>query len=176
MNVTPDRPLAREPALRGLLVALVLGLTLGLVLGAPGCSGSEAELTPEEREAVAAEVEVAIQAFYDDWSSADFDRGMSWFDAHPDFSFASAAQVWTSARTMDEAFRPSFRDLERQEFRIGSHRMSVLSRDLVHVVSRGTNIQYRRDGTAADPLEFAFSSVWVRTSDGWKVRFAHQAF
>jgi ketosteroid isomerase-like protein len=171
--VSPGRPLARELALPGLLVLLVLGLTLGLVLGAPGCSGPDGEITPEERAAVATEVEAEIQDFWDDWRRADFRRAMTWYDDHPDFSFASVAETWSSVQAVDEAFRGVWDDIERAEYQLEAPRLAVLTRDLVHVVERGVYISHHRDGTAADPMEFAFSCVWVRTPDGWKIRFGH---
>jgi ketosteroid isomerase-like protein len=140
-----------------------------------GCEAGEPPLTDDQRSAVEAEIDSVQTAFADAFRAADLDGGLAFFDDHPDFGFAFDAGSWSSIADVDRTFREMFDALERQEIRVDERRILVLSRNAAYAFERGAFTHHLRDGTSSGEIPFAITALWIRTDEGWRVRFAHES-
>jgi EAL domain-containing protein (putative c-di-GMP-specific phosphodiesterase class I) len=100
------------------LVVGASGASIVLTTVMVACAPAAPDLTEEERRTLEEEIASIQTEFTDAWREVEFDRGMSYFDDHPDFGFAFDAGTWNSVASMDRAFRPVFARFESQEIRV----------------------------------------------------------
>jgi hypothetical protein len=150
--------------------------TLG-VFALVGCTAPPPEAEEFDQQAVEAEIIDWLDTFWETWreGGAGFDRGMAFYDDHPDFAFASEGAMWRSLSDATETFRPAFETIQSQMIELEETAITVLSQDLVYVLEQGTYSATDMGGNTSEATPFAFSSLLVRTDAGWKLRFGHQS-
>jgi hypothetical protein len=116
-----------------------------------------------------------MTAYWAVWREAEFDRGIAFYDDHPDFTIAYDAATWNSLADAEAAFRPLFDTVESQDIEIDEIHIVALAREWAYVTERGTFLVNFRDGSTSPRRAFAATHLWVKTEDRWKVRSFHES-
>jgi hypothetical protein len=142
-----------------------------------GCGGPPPDEGQIDRRALEAEVTASSDAFWEAWRGgrSGLDRALAFFDDHPDFAYAAGGTVWRSLPDLTNTFRTAFQVVQSQAIEIQETVTTIVGRDAVHLMQRGNYSITDTDGVTSEEIPFAFSGLWVRTDDGWRVRCAHES-
>jgi uncharacterized protein (TIGR02246 family) len=153
-------------------VSGLLVLSVWVLAGcqAPGAPYSSADLAAAEQE-----VSAALNEFWGAWLDVDFDEGMAFYAESPDLSLMTDGYLWESKTAAEEAFRPYFETLERQEIDFQVTKIQALAPNVVHVAQIGTYRQFGTDGSVTPDIGFATDLVWAKRDGSWKVIAYHQS-
>ena len=143
-----------------------------LILNA--CAPPTATLSDSHRAAMADSVSVAVAGFWDAWSAADVDRGMS-FLADDATVATSGAAVLAGRSTIDDRWRPMFETVASQVIDFEISNVTVVSPDVVTVHQRGSFLVTDTAGEQGPSKVFAYTSVWIRRDGAWKLISGHRS-
>jgi hypothetical protein len=143
------------------------------VLMLAACQSQGTEFPGGDLETAETEVEAQLGAFWDEWLASSFDEGMAYYSGSPGLSFITDGVVWESKATVEEAYRPFFAEIERQELDLSESRVTALTPEVVLVTQAGTYTQYFRSGEVSPARDFALSMTWAKEGGEWKVMAYH---
>ena len=134
------------------------------------CQPATTELTEEQRNEIAAEVELLHGQFWDAWRVID-GRGMIYYYNSPDFAFGVDGQLVHGWAALNDIVQSS--NVVTQEFTFNESLTTVLATDVVCVMEQGTYTETFDTGETGPETAFAFTAIWVRQGDEWKVHLGH---
>jgi hypothetical protein len=143
------------------------------VLMVAGCQSQGTDFPAADLETAEREVEAQLGAFWDAWMASSFEEGMAYYSGSPDLSFITDGYVWESKGSAEEAYRPFFAGIERQEMDLSETRVAALTPEVVLVTQAGMFTQYLRSGEVSPERDFALSMTWVKMGGEWKVMAYH---
>jgi uncharacterized protein (TIGR02246 family) len=100
---------------------------------------------------------------------------MAFYAESPDLSLMTDGYLWESKTAAEEAYRPYFEALERQEIDFQVTKIQALAPTVVHVAQTGIYRQFGTDGSVTSDLGFATDLVWAKRDGSWKVIAYHQS-
>lgn len=140
------------------------------------CQAADTELTDYQKAEIEAEVNLELEALWDPFRQADFDRGITYWEDSPEQLFAtSEGGILKGFAAIDAAFRPMFTTIASQEINVDETHFKVITRDVVYAMHRGTFSATDTSGVTEPTRPFAYSFLWARTDAGWKVSSAHMS-
>jgi ketosteroid isomerase-like protein len=146
---------------------------VALALFIVSCQPQGATVTQADLDAAEAEVAAELDAFWEVWRASSFDEGMAYYSDDPAMTFITDGYLWESKAAAEEAYRPAFAAVERQEMEVSETRIHALSPGIVVVVQEATYVQYTRSGEVSPAREFALSMTWVKEGGEWKAMTYH---
>jgi hypothetical protein len=149
---------------------LVTGLWLAFLAA---CQPAATELTEEQKLAIAEEVNEVNAEFFDVWSQADWERGMTYYYNSPETVWATEGTLDYGYSEIDAKYRPTFAGVASQIFTITDSRTTVLAPT---VASFTANIAWSRTdttGVTGPEMKIAWTAIWVLREGEWKVQTAH---
>jgi uncharacterized protein (TIGR02246 family) len=149
------------------------GLALALVV-AMACQRQPAATDPNDAEIIAA-VEAILDKAVAAAAAADADGALAVSTQDNAFTFITGDTMLAGYDQALGAFRKTYALLQKQSNRVLEKRTRVLSPDvvLVSAVSEGTYTD--KAGFTSDPVGLAFTAVFVRRNNEWRVIHFHQS-
>ena len=138
-----------------------------------GCQSRNAVFSQADLDAAEAEVETQLGAFWDAWLASSFDEGMAYYSDDPGMGFITEGRVWESKAAVEQAYRPFFEGIERQELEVSETHLAALTPEVVLVSQAATYTQYFRSGEVSPARDFAMSLTWLKEGGEWKVMAYH---
>ena len=137
------------------------------------CQPATTELTDVQRGEIAAEVNLRLDALWDELKQPDFDRLVTFFHQTPgSFSVSNGTfDEWSAAS--DSASRAALAEWEDQVLTVSETRTVVLSPDVVYTMRVGTDSITLRSGEATPTRPWAWTNLWVHRDGEWKVMYTH---
>ena len=148
---------------------------LSLAFLATACQPATTEMTEEQKAEIAAEVNAINADYWDAWSAADFDRGMSYFHNSPETVWGYAGNLDIGWDAIYAAYSPMFEAIASQAVTFTESRMTVVAPDVVCINELGSVVATDTAGVAGPEVNFALLAVWVRRGGEWKVLFGHES-
>jgi hypothetical protein len=140
------------------------------------CQPATTDLTEEQNSEITAEITAVLDTFWDAWAQVDYDRGFAYWEDSPELLFAgSEGDILRGFATMDRLYRPFFATLRSQEFDLNETHIKVITRDAAYAMQRGTYAQTDTSGVTGPTRPLAYTYLWIRTADGWKITSAHMS-
>jgi len=142
-----------------------------------GCAAPPADGGDVDRPAVEAEITEFADAFWEAWSQGDsgLETALSCLDDHPDFAYLAQGRLWRSLPELATTFRSAFAIVQSQAIEIRETAITVLGQDLAYLVQSGTYSITDTNGVTSEDRPFVFSALLARTSNGWRIRYAHES-
>jgi hypothetical protein len=140
------------------------------------CQPATTELTEEQKAEIEAEVDGALDALWDLFREADYERGIVYWEHSPDLVFAgTAGGILVGFSTLDNIYRPFFETIASQEINIAERHFKVITLDAVYAMERGTYAQTDTAGVTGPTRPYAYTYLWVRTDAGWRISAGHMS-
>jgi hypothetical protein len=140
------------------------------------CQSATTELTDEQKAEITAEVNMALDGFWDCWRRVDYDGGMAYNHDSPETSgTSSTGRIVMGAANIAREFRPGFASLASQDIRFDETHFKVLAPDAVYSLQQGTYSATDTSGVTGPTRAFAYSFVWIQTEAGWKITAGHMS-
>jgi hypothetical protein len=137
------------------------------------CQPATTELTEEQKAEIAAEVNVRLDAVWDELKQPDFDRLATFFHRTPGALSVSNGRFieWSPAR--DSINRAALAEWEDQVLTISETRTVVLSPDVVYTMRVGTDSITYRSGEVIPTRPWAWTCLWVLRDGEWRIMYVH---
>ena len=140
------------------------------------CQPATTEISEEQKVEIAAELSTVLDTFWDVWRSADYDRGLTYWEDSPELVFAGTeGGIMMGFATFDRAFRPGFTTVASQGIDCDETHVKVITRDAAYAMQRGTYFATDTSGVTGPTRPFAYTYLWIRTDAGWKITAAHMS-
>ncbi len=148
-------------------------LVVALVLFLVGCGENPMELTEEQKQAITREISTATEEFWKAWADVDVDSGMAMIGEEA-IAVTSRGTLLVGKTNIDDAWRPMFQSVASQQIQFTESYVTVLAMDAAYAVQRGTFVVTDTSDSVGEPIPFAYTTVWQRVEDGWKVVVGHR--
>jgi len=150
-------------------------LALTCLGGILACQPAAVELTEAERTAIADEVATIHTEFWDAWMAVDIERGMAFYRSAPDPVWAWNGEVRSGFENLRAWFTAGLEAVHHQNISFDDRMVTVLDRNVVYVMERGSFVGFDAAGAQLASGQFAASVVWVRSDGEWKVSGGHES-
>ena len=144
--------------------------SLAALLALACASGAPAALTEVERSTIEREVTAAMDSLLAAAMRRDADAVFGRFAPGPHADDGALA----TRDELERVYRPLYASTARLDLRMSRREVRVLSPDVAMVVAEGTFDATGRDG-ARQQGRNAWTFVWERAPDGWRVLHQHQS-
>jgi uncharacterized protein (TIGR02246 family) len=154
--------------MRSSLVVIAAGLVL------TGCQAKSEPFNPVDPVAVA-QIDSLMQPVLEGAQTANADKVMSFADAQGDFTFVTGDMMLSGVPEIREDFRATYTNVARQDHKIVSRRIRLLTPDvaLYTVVGEGTYTD--KTGWTSPPVGLGLTVVLVKKDGRWQGEHAHQS-
>jgi hypothetical protein len=139
------------------------------------CQPAITELTEEQKAEIAAEVNLKLDALWDELRQPDFDRLLTFFHNTPGTFSVNNGDFYEWSPALDSITRAALAEWEDQVLTVSETRTVVLSPDLVYTMRVGTDSVTLKSGAATPTRPWAWTNLWVRRDGEWKVLYDHQS-
>jgi ketosteroid isomerase-like protein len=134
-------------------------------------------VTPAQREAIAEAIRRATTEFLAAISSVDAEKAASFDSRSADFTFAGDdGSICRTPEVCHKGMKEGFDGLRSQEIRISDAKIAVLAPNVAVETMSAVGSFSTKAGKTMVIDKSAFTMVWVREAEGWKVLVIHQSF
>jgi len=133
-------------------------------------------LSDADRAAVESSVRQATNDFIDAAEHVDAERLMNFFSRKPGFAAADDGTYLTSRDQLHDAVAEFYRRLRSQDVQMRDMHIVALAPDKAVATGAGTVVRTDSSGNKAAPRTFAWTFLWVREPEGWKILHGHESF
>lgn len=150
-------------------------IPMTLILAACGPS-REAQLSDAERAAI----QDTILTLWDETlagiEEADAAKAYRLFSDRPDAWYIRDGSLYPSIATAEREYAEGFKGISRQRREIDTLAVTVLGPSTAVLFSLGRFFATDTAGVTHPPLELAWSAVWRREDEGWRIANLHISF
>lgn len=151
-----------------------ISLLLLVVVFCNACTLRVRQPDPQERELITAEIMALTEQVLAAAERADAQGLFMYHSSGAEFIHINNGERFTREELV-AYYQNVYSGVERQEISMGDPAISILSKDAVVVASQGRFKTFRKDGSTLSG-DIAWTFLWRRDPNGWKLYHAHQSF
>jgi ketosteroid isomerase-like protein len=145
------------------------------IVFAAGCSTAPKPMSDAERAALADSVTQAANSMFASFATKPSADAMLSYYLHGDaLVHAEYGMIFPTYDSLVKAVRAGVQSLRSAAMTLDQKRVTVLDRDVV-VLTALINGAMKDTAGKETPFHEAWTSVWHRTSDGWKIAADHES-
>jgi ketosteroid isomerase-like protein len=143
---------------------------------AAACNKAPAPLTDAERTALADSVgQIATQWMATFVTQPTVEKYLSHYVHGNDLVHAEYGMIYPTYDSLVAGARAFFKTVSSMNFTLDQKRFTVLDRDVVVMTAMVKGTMKDSAGKESPPSQEAWTAVWHRTSDGWKIAADHES-
>ncbi len=143
---------------------------------AAACSKAPAPLTDAQRAALADSVgQIATQWLATFVTQPTVDKYLSHYVRGDELAHAEGGMIYPTYDSLVAGARAFFKTVTSMNFTLDHPRFTVLDRDVVVMTTMVTGTMKDTAGKESPPSQEAWTAVWHRTPDGWKIAADHES-
>jgi len=143
---------------------------------AVACQPATMELTDEQRDEIAAEVDSLTTAWWAAWEAVDVERGLTFFHEGPVMVWAvDGSPTVYSVADARETWTPMLAGLQRQDLEFTNARTVVLAPDIVWTLREMNYSVVDTAGAVVAEGQSVETAVWVKRDGEWKLMLGHDS-